>query len=161
MQAGELYAFPTSGGNAINPYFKSKDRIPNWRQDGWGVFAVIETGRMFDYLAWYRPMTLDGSRPAAPGLADLWREPRWELRRPGTCSRLHATRLELTRLGAVTIDREALAAKFPALPSPREAVIIDKSIANRLHVGPRPAYSAEMQARRAWVEGLGQIARPT
>ena len=160
MAPGEVYAFPTSQGNPINPYFKSRALIPNWRQDGWGAFAVIETGQVFGYLAWYRLLTLDGSRPEPPDMAALWREPRWELRRPGTCPRPHKARLELQLIGAVAIDAGALAAKFPSLPSPRSAAIIDKSIANHLHVGPRPAYAAQMQAKRAWVAGLAEVARP-
>ena len=161
MEEGEVYAYPTSRGNPINPYFKSKDLVPNWSQDGWGVFVVIETGHVFGYLAWYRVMSLEGARSAPPDIAALWGEPLWELRRPGTCPRLHKARMELHPIGAVSIQAEDLMCKFPALPSPRTAVIIDKSIANHLHVGPRPAYSAQTQSKRAWVHGLAEVARPS
>ncbi len=57
------------------------------------------------------------------------------------------------------IDRDALAGLFPNLPSPRSAAIIDKSIANHLNVGPKPALS-DRQRQRDVVQGLARIARP-
>src|SRR5262249_6980629 len=34
---GDLVIYPASGGKCINPYFPSKDKIPEWQQDGWGA----------------------------------------------------------------------------------------------------------------------------
>lgn len=160
MAAGEVIAFPTGAGRPINPYFKSKALIRGWRHDGWGVFVVVETGHVFGYLAWLRVLTLDGARPVPPPMEALWTEPLWELRRPGTCSPLHFRRMELQPLGKVSMDADALSARFPDLPSPRTAAIIDKSVANHLNVGPAPSGAARPDGRRAWVHGLAEIARP-
>jgi hypothetical protein len=157
MGAGDVVAYPTSSGNPINPYFKSKDLIRYWKHDGWGVFAVVECGHVFDYLAWVRIMTLDGARTAAPDMAALWAEPRWRLQRAGTCSPLHFKRMECEIVGRVAVDATALERLFPDRPSPRTAAIIDKSIANRMHVTPRRSLQPE---RRDWSCRLDQIAQP-
>jgi hypothetical protein len=158
MATGEVFAYPTSSGKPINPYFKSKAVIPGWCHDGWGVLVAVETGHVFGYLAWFRTMTLDGARSSLPGMASLWSEPLWALRRAGTCSPLHFRRMELQRIGSVSVDHGALTRLFPDLPSPRTAAIIDKSIANHLNVGPEPALSNRLDGRRAWIHGLDQVA---
>jgi hypothetical protein len=160
MAAGEMIAFPTSGGQPINPYFKSKALIPGWRHDGWGVFVVAEVGHVFGHLAWYRLATLDGARPDRLGLDALWAEPLWELRGAGTCSPLHFRRMELERIGQVSVDSEALERRFADRPSPRTSAIIDKSIANRMDVGPRPGLAGKPGGRRIWFDGLALLARP-
>ena len=159
MTEGEVLAYPTSAGKPINPYFKSKSLIPNWRQDGFGMLTVIETGHVFGYLAWFRVMTLDGARAQPLDMNAIWPEPLWTLCRPGTCSPAHFRRMELRRMGKVGIDRDAIAKLFPTLPSPRSAAIIDKSIANHLNVGPKPLAS-DRQRQRDVVDGLARIARP-
>jgi hypothetical protein len=160
MSEGEVLAYPTSAGKPINPYFKSKSFIPNWRQDGFGMLAVIETGHVFGYLAWFRVVTLEGARAQPLAMTAIWQEPLWTLCRPGTCSPAHFRRMELQRVGQVGIDRDALAKLFPNLPSPRSAAIIDKSIANHLAVGPQPL-ALDRRCQKDVVQGLARIARPT
>ena len=160
MRPGEVFVYPTSRGRPINPYFKSKTLVPNWSQDGWGTAVVVSAERAFDYLAWYRVMTLDGAREAPPELAALWGEPRWVVRAPGTCSPLHMRRMELARIGEVALDAAALEPLYAKLPSGRSAAVSDISLANNLSVGPRPQVAPETNTRRVWVEGLGSVARP-
>jgi hypothetical protein len=159
LAVGDVVAFPTSAGRPINPYFRSKALIPGWRQDGWGVLAVVETGHVFGYLAWLRAMTLNDVRPVQPDMASLWAEQSWTLRRPGTCSPLHFRRMELQRIGQVSVDHGKLTSLFPDIPSPRTAAIIDKSIANHLNIAPRPSFSKRPGGQEALVRGLGQVAR--
>jgi hypothetical protein len=159
MTEGEVLAYPTSAGKPINPYFKSKSLIPNWRQDGFGMLAVIETGHVFGYLAWFRVVTLEGARPAPLDMDAIWQEPLWTLCRPGTCSPLHFRRMELQRMGNISIDHDAVAKLFPNPPSPRSAAIIDKSIANHLDVGPKPLAS-DRRRQKDVVQGLARIAGP-
>ncbi len=155
MAAGDVIAYPTSAGRPINPYYKSKALIPNWKHDGWGVFAVVECGHLFGYLAWVRVMTLDEARAEPPAMAALWAEPRGRLQRAGTCSPAHFQRMEFERLGQLRIDGEALERLFPDRPSPRSGAISDISIANHLNVG-----LAFPQERQKWSCSLDQIARP-
>jgi hypothetical protein len=137
MEVGELFVYPTSGGRCINSYFSSKDKIPRWSQDGWGAMSIVERGRAFDFLAWYRPLTISYAQSEKPSLAQLRPEPQWVLRRPGTCSPVHFRRLELERIGAVAIDSEKLARSFPNRPSGRYQAVNDISLANELSIGTK------------------------
>jgi hypothetical protein len=136
MAVGDVLVYPTSGGECINSYFPSKERIPNWHQDGWGAVVIIERGLAFDFLAWYRPLTIDSALSERPTLPALLRAPLWVLKRPGTCSAVHFKRLKLARIGLVSVADEKLRNSFPCAPSGSSDAINDISLANRLNVGP-------------------------
>jgi hypothetical protein len=116
----------------------------------------VECGHVFGYLAWVRVATVEGPWAHRPDMAALWAEPRWRLQRAGTCSPSHFRKMEFERLGRVAVDESALERLFPDRPSPRTAAIIDKSIANHLHLG-RPSLQSD---QGPWLQGLAQIARP-
>ncbi len=133
METGDVYVYPTSRGRCINGYFPSKERIRGWKQDGWGVMLVVECGRTFDFLAWYRPLVLASPlqyKPEASGLRAL--SP-WYVRIPGTLSRLHKKRLELGKIANLPVDREKLVRVFPSLPSGTSDAVNNISIENRLN----------------------------
>jgi hypothetical protein len=135
LQTGEVIAFPTARGSCINPYFPSKEAIVgSWRQDGWGAAVIVECGRAFDFLAWYRLLRAPEATAAKPDLAALSGRPDWTLQRPGTLSRLHLQRMEIEPLGTVPIDVAKLNRLFPTRPSGRSAAIGDISIANHLRL---------------------------
>jgi hypothetical protein len=80
MEVGEVFAFPTAGGECINSYFRSKDDLPGgWHQDGWGALVMVERGRAFDFLTWYRPLTISHARTEKPSLEQLRSEYLWVL----------------------------------------------------------------------------------
>lgn len=137
MDVGEIFTYPTSRGDNINPYFASKDLMRNWSHDGWGALVIVECGRVFDFLAWYRPLTIRSARPDKPSIEQLQAESPWLLRRPGTCSAAHFKRMELEKIGSVNFDAERLAVAFPSMPSAQNPTISDISIANSMHLGPR------------------------
>jgi hypothetical protein len=138
MDVGDVFAFPTSVGQCINSYCRSKAEIPGgWTHDGWGAVVIVDRGRAFDYLTWYRPLTISSAKTRQPTLEDLRSEPLWVLQRPGTCSPLHFKRLELAKIGTLRIDTAKLARAFPAMPSGRSYAVNDISIANSLTIGPR------------------------
>jgi hypothetical protein len=57
MDVGELFTFPTSGGECINSYFRSKEGIPGgWVLDGCGAVVIAERGRAFDILTGRNPI---------------------------------------------------------------------------------------------------------
>ena len=135
FEIGDCYAYPTSDGNPINPYFASLDRTPSWRQDGWGVTVVVERGRAFDFLAWYRFVTVDApfaEKPAAPPMEPTQR---WLLRQPGTVTSLHIKRLRLDLLGSLRIDPERLWTVFPRLPPGTVQAANDISIVGDMEIG--------------------------
>ena len=92
MDVGDLLVYPTCGGRCVNPYFASKEQDKattptGWKQDGWSAFVVVDRGRAFDFLSWYRPLTLSIATAQKPTLAELRGEVLWRLGRAGTCSR--------------------------------------------------------------------------
>jgi hypothetical protein len=109
LQTGEVVVYPTARGHSINPYFPSKEAITGgWRQDDWGAAVIVECGRAFEFLAWYRPLKAPEATAAKPDLATMRARPNWILERPGTISRLHLRRMEIEQVGALPVDMARL-----------------------------------------------------
>jgi hypothetical protein len=142
METGDLIVYPTCGGKCINPYFASKeldrqytkDRPVPWMQDGWGAAVIIACGRAFDFLAWYRPLTIVEATSEKPSLESLSGAVLWKLEIPGTCSPSHFRKMELQKIGTLKIDAQKLRNTFPNLKPGISAAVSDISIANRLSV---------------------------
>ncbi|HEY6825295.1 MAG TPA: hypothetical protein VI259_00480 [Gemmatimonadaceae bacterium] len=147
FEAGEVLVFPTARGKCVNPYFSDKNRIPGgWQQDGWGAAVIVERGRAFDFLAWYRPLVTTSIERAKPDLDTIMSHRRWRIDWPGTVSRLHVKRMGIERAGLLTVDHAKLHARFPTLPSGRSTAVNDISIANRLRVAEvRPGVTPQRQ----------------
>jgi hypothetical protein len=139
MEVGDCLVYPTSGKDCINSYYASKDKIPGWKHDGWGAMVLVDRGRAFDFLVWYTPLTISAPMPEKPTFATLRFIPSWVFKRPGTCSPVHFKRLELEKIGSLTIDREKLARAFPTMKPGTSAAIDDISIANALGIPPAAA----------------------
>lgn len=153
LEPGDVYIYPTSRGRCINGYFRSKERIPGWKQDGWGLLLMVERGRTFDFLAWYRPLVLVSPLQSKPEPSSLRALSPWNVRSPGTLSRLHKKRLELEKIAELSIDREKLVRTFPSLPSGTFAAVNNISLENSLntagvfvpvHMKPRPTVLEEI-----------------
>ncbi|TMJ59908.1 MAG: hypothetical protein E6G81_07825 [Alphaproteobacteria bacterium] len=161
MEVGDCYAYPTSGGKNINPYFAAPEKIPDWHHDGWAVMIVVACGRAFDYLAWYRFLTIDTAIGEKPAAIPMDSSQLWVLRRPGTVTPLHIKRLRLEKLGAVAIDGDKFGAIFPGLKPGIAQAINDISIANQMNVGPHlaarwmPRPGEPREARTAYPTILG------
>lgn len=142
METGDVIVYPTCGGKCINPYFASKELsrqytkdgpLP-WMQDGWAAALIIDCGRAFDFLAWYRPLTAAEARREKPSLESLLGAVLWKLELPGTCSPGHFKKMELQKIGALKIDAQKVKNVFPDLRPGISAAVSDISIANRLNV---------------------------
>ena len=160
MQPGEALAYPMSSGHCINPYLASKDRMrPLWRHDSWGACVIIECGRAFDFLAWYRPIVMERPFAEKPALAELTGPHIWYRERAGTCSKSHYLRMELCPIGSVTLDRERLAQAFQLRRVDRPAIDAanDISIANRLN-GPTLEPDERQRRVRAHIPFIGDLA---
>ena len=135
FEAGEGFVFPTCRGKCINPYFRDKSLITGgWTQDGWGAAVIVERGRAFGFLAWYRPLVASSVEQQKPRPDTILSRQHWRLDRPGTVTRLHVERMEIERTGVFSVDPAKLHARFPELPSGRSDAVNDISIANRLHI---------------------------
>jgi hypothetical protein len=142
MQTGDELVYPTFGGRCRNPYFvdQDKDRMgsatPSWRADSWAAMVIVDCGRAFDFLAWYRPLTLATAMAEKPEPAVLNGDLIWKLGRPGTCTAPHFKRMGLEKIGTVAIDRARITACFGELRPGISAAVSDISIANQISVGP-------------------------
>ena len=160
LQPGEVLAYPMASGQCINPYFPSKDRIrPVWRQDSWGACVIVECGRAFGFLAWYRPIVVERAFVEKPSLAELTGPRRWYRERAGTCSKSHYARMELHPIGTVPLDQERLAPAFQLrrVDRPATDAANDISIANRLN-GPRLEPDERRRLIRAQLPSIGDLA---
>jgi hypothetical protein len=113
--------------------------MPGWKHDGWGAMVVVDRGRAFDFLTWYTPLVISAPVLDKPTFAMLRSIPSWVFRGPGTCSSVHFKRLELEKVGSLTIDRDKLARAFPTMKPGTSAAIDDISIANSLSFPPPAA----------------------
>ena len=143
MEVGDVVVYPTRGGHCINPYYPSKQRDPRWakdgvvlKEDGWAAFVIVDRGRAFDFLSWYRPLTVSTATVAKPALEVLSAGVSWKLARPGTCSPVHFKRMEFERIGALPVDNDKLQRLFGKLWPGTVQAINDISICNDLGVCP-------------------------
>ena len=142
MECGEAFIYPTSQGQCINSYFPSKLRIPNWRQDSWSAAIIVDAGRAFGFLAWYRPVTLLTASAEKPDFAQMRLIAPWVLRRPGTCSPVHFKRMELEKVGTLPVEIGKLKALFPEMKHGTYQAVNDISIVNELSVRPERGLSS-------------------
>lgn len=140
LERGDVIVYPTCAGKCINPYYASKELdkhyrrlgpVP-WRQDGWGAAVIIDCGRVFDFLSWYRPLTLARAMAEKPLVESLRGDIWWRLELPGTCSPAHFKKMELEKIGKLPVDPEKVQTVFPGLRPGLSAAVSDISIANRL-----------------------------
>jgi hypothetical protein len=144
MDRGDVIVYPTCDGRCINPYLGSKelntrytkDGPAPWMQDGWAAAVIIDCGRAFDFLSWYRSLTIASARPQKPTLDSLRGDVVWRLELPGTCSPTHFNRMELEKIGTLPVDPERVRSVFPGLRPGISAAVSDISIANRLSAAP-------------------------
>jgi hypothetical protein len=142
MDIGDVFAYPTFGGRCINAYAASRelDRLgtmaPAWKQDGWAAMVIVDRGRAFDFLAWYRPLTISRATVQKPVFEELRGEVLWRLAHAGTCSPLHFKRMEFEKLGVLPVDNDKLRRSFPDLAPGTRAAVSDISLANAISVGP-------------------------
>ncbi len=71
MDVGDVFAYPTSLGRCKHSCPRGIHVVPTWEQDGWNAAVIVSAGRAFDFLAWYRPLTLASPFSGRPDLAQL------------------------------------------------------------------------------------------
>jgi len=146
MDVGDVLIYPTCEGRCINPYVKSKELIKRWdpetktsvpwARDGWAAMIIVDRGRAFEFLTWYRPLTWVHATAEKPSMEIMRQDRPWKFESPGTCSALHCKRMELEKIGAVPLDADKVKRTFPRMwPGTRQA-IDDISLANKLSVRP-------------------------
>lgn len=134
MTLGEVLLYPTSGGDPINPYFRSgREGWFGRSQDAWGAMLVVDAGLAFGYVAWYTVVVTKYEFDEKPDM-DALMKASWVYGGSGTCSATHFKRMELALVGRVTVHREQLESKFKKLQPALQAAVLDIDIANRMDV---------------------------
>lgn len=131
MQTGDLFVFPLfANGNCINPHSAKW----TYQQEAWGAVCIVRSHHVFGYLAVYHPLVIATPFELAhkPTKDSLLEPASWNLRRPGTCSKPHLSRMELELIGNIPIDESLLAKHFPQIRDGRYQAVNDISIANSL-----------------------------
>ena len=142
MQTGDVLVYPTFGGRCRNPYIvnQDKDRMGGaclpWQIDSWAAMVIIDSGRAFDFLAWYRPVLIARAMTEKPNLATLQEDKTWRLARAGTSTASHFKRMGIEKIGALAIDREKLKTCFGELAPGTSAAVGNISLANQMSVDP-------------------------
>jgi hypothetical protein len=141
MDVGDVLVYPTSYGACINAYFSSTELAKQseegkWKPDGWAAAVIIDRGRAFDFLTWYRPLVITRAMIHKPTLMELRGDVPWKLESAATCPPLHWKKLHLERIGKFSIDESKLHRVFPGMKPGTFAAIDDISICNRLNAGP-------------------------
>lgn len=173
MAVGDVFVYPTFGGRCRNPYFATseKDRMgtlaPAWSRDGWSAMLIVDCGQAFDFLAWYRPLTVSRATAHKPTLDELRGEVLWKLARAGTCSPVHFRRMGFEKIGVLPVDPEKLRRSFPGMRPGTRAAVSDISIANGASVAPyvpevltpKPGEPANYSRGKPYptILGIGQI----
>lgn len=157
MAVGDVIVYPTCEGKCLNPYYASKELnrrytkdgpVP-WVQDGWGATAIVDCGRAFEFLSWYRTLTLSRARNEKPALDSLCGDVLWRLELPGTCSPTHFKKMELEKIGNLPLDPGKIKKFFPGLRPGISAAISNISIANRLSAIPHADAGAIRKAEES------------
>jgi hypothetical protein len=171
MEVGDVLTYPTAKGENINPYYSKKawERLQTsprpWIQDGWGALTIIDRGRAFEFLTWYRPLVLVDSMTDRCDFDSLLGPILWRLDIPGTCSASHFQKLKLEKVGSVSISPIKVQQLFGELRPGRSAAISDISIANRMSAGPnfhkvwllKPGEARGKTNRMPTIVGLGSV----
>jgi hypothetical protein len=108
VDAGEVYAFPTMKGKAVNAWFDSWEQA-GFQPDGWGALLILAVGRAFDWLPWcaIASLTVDPQRP--PTLEDaigskLLIHPQTDGAARCVPRRSHIERMQMQLLGRLPLD---------------------------------------------------------
>jgi hypothetical protein len=166
MEVGDALIYPTCGGACWNPYTTRQNQLKiygprggqPWSRDGWGAMVIVEHGRAFAFFAWYRPVVIRTGMRERPDLEAL-RRGEWHLELPGTCSPAHFRRMQIEKVGTLSVDVSKVHQLFPGLRSGDSQAASDISIANRMKIWPerigRPANAARTHVRDIRIDELG------
>jgi hypothetical protein len=118
--------------------------------------VIVDRGRAFDFLSWYRPLKISMALDQKPIIAELRGELLWKLQSAGTCSAVHFKRMELEKIGTLAIDPEKFKQVFPNMRPGTYQAIGDISIANQMETGPS---SVEIAGHNPYptLTGIGKI----
>lgn len=140
LNVGDVYVYPVSQGLSLNPYFTHpRTDYSGFHQDGWGALCIVDSGRAFDFLAWYSLVAIDVLTERKLSPDEILADRNWILRGSGTVTASHRKKLELEQICSVAVDRQKVLQKFPAHQPGISEAVDDISISNVMRVGMNEA----------------------
>lgn len=142
VATGEIHAFPTMKGKAVNAWFDSWEAA-GFIPDGWGALVILETGRAFDWLPWCAVASLTVDPQTEPTLDDalaarLLIHPQTNGAARCVPKTAHVARMRLSRLGRVELD-PALAGRAVSTWSVKSSIACGWSIASAAFAASMPS----------------------
>ena len=135
---GDCLVYPTMGGDSVNPYFAAEKWAQRWQPDGWAAMMIVDAGRAFEFLAWYRPITIATAWTEKPTAETVTAAIGWNLRSPGTLSAAHFKKMALELVASLKIGSEHVTKAFGDLKPGTYQAIHDISLANEMQVASAP-----------------------
>ena len=163
FEVGGVYAYPTLGGDTINPYFGPKlfDRS-TWRPDGVGLMLVIGRGRALDYLPWYHAATCLAVEPSIPDRARLLGEIRWGVPVYGAASPApFRKKMEIEERGVFPLDSARIDHFFPHLAPGTVHAVQNISLCGDMEITGRMPPGAHWRRPDGKLERIVYPPRPT
>lgn len=134
MEVGDCFAYPTQKGRSVNPYFNEVERQQtHWNPDGYGMVIIVQCGRAFDFLTWYRPLVFSTTLTEIPEFNTALFESEWLLGHGGTMSSTHLKRLSFEKIIHLQPDMEKMDRAFPRPYPGSYFAINDISMSNALY----------------------------
>jgi hypothetical protein len=140
MSVGELFAYPVSQGEPLNPYFPHpRTDVSGWKHDGFGAMLIIDTGLAFGFLAWYTLATIDVMTEQPLRIDEALNVRKWFLRNSGTSSVAHMKKMELAKIASCDLDHDKIAKNFPNRKAGVSYAVNDITICNHMSIAPTNA----------------------
>jgi len=163
FEVGGAYAYPTRGGDTINPYLGPKlfDRS-QWHPDGFGLMLVIGRGRALDYLPWYHAATCLAVEPSIPDRRRLVSEIRWGLPIYGAASPPQfRKKMEIEEVGVFPLDPARINHFFPHLAPGTVYAVQSISLCGDMEITGRMRHGAHWRRPDGKLERIVYPPRPT
>ncbi|SMC20386.1 hypothetical protein SAMN02745857_00932 [Andreprevotia lacus DSM 23236] len=129
---GEVYAFPTYGGQVPNAWVK-ENPLCSPASDGWGALLVVAHGRAYDWLPWCALASITVAPDRRPTLDDVRHANLLlHLQTEGATicipKAVHAARLRLEKIGILQLDQTRASQVISTWCSIESAVAMEWSI---------------------------------
>jgi len=162
LEVGGVYAYPTLGGDTINPYLRPKhfDRA-KWSPDGLGLMLVVARGSAFEFLPWYRGAISLAVVPAIPDRAKLVGEIRWSVPAYGAFHAAHFRKMELAAIGVFPLDPARVEHFYPHQGPGTVYAVNDISLANGMEITNKPDKGHHWRRPDGKLERIVYPPRPT
>jgi hypothetical protein len=132
VQPGDVIVYPTDQESEPFNIWQDKESLEaekkqraKARTKYWGAAVIAETGLLFGYYAWMRPIVLTKPMTSKPDLDALRKQPNWLLIDCHTLSPKSYRVLEVETVGRVKVKKKSLGPRWTQRDDASNAVLFD------------------------------------